>query len=150
MNPPGHGHLSVCPLQAAGTEQGGISGEPADIRSPSDSPADRSCCGASPLGSQGTCSGPAASSGGVQPRLGAVRPSWSLLGRHTHTHTHTSTDKCHVQTWTHLCLRAQLGLRPRVWSGTSAAISQPRDPRCPKPQLTKTPQLPGPISAHAL
>ena len=86
MNPPGHGHLSVCPLQAAGTEQGGISGEPADIRSPSDSPADRSCCGASLLGSQGTCSGPAAGIRAGEPRLGAAVVPLTFSARHTHAH----------------------------------------------------------------
>ncbi|CAM9159014.1 unnamed protein product, partial [Rangifer tarandus platyrhynchus] len=64
-----HGQFSVCPLQAAGSEQEGPGGEPVDIRSPSDSPAERCCCGASLLGSQGTCSGPAAGSGDGEPRL---------------------------------------------------------------------------------
>ena len=42
--------------------------------------------------------------------------SWSMPGTHIHvaTHTHTHTDKCHMQTWAHPCLRAQPGLRPRV------------------------------------
>ncbi|CAM9137655.1 unnamed protein product, partial [Rangifer tarandus platyrhynchus] len=47
-------------LAPQGSEQEGPGGEPVDIRSPSDSPAERCCCGASLLGSQGTCSGPAA------------------------------------------------------------------------------------------
>lgn len=141
----------VLSLTTAGRRDraGGLRQEPAGIRSPRDLPAERCCCGASPLRNQGTCSGPAAGSVGIEPRLGALLPLMVSAG-HTDTCGDTNTDKCHVQTWTHLCLRAQLGLRPRVWSGTSAAISQPRDPRCPKPQLTKTPQLPGPISAHAL
>ena len=113
MNPPGHGHLSVCPLQAAGTEQGGISGEPADIRSPSDSPADRSCCGASLLGSQGTCSGPAAGIRAGEPRLGAVLPLMVSAGHTLPPHTHRG--KCHMQTRICLCLSEhKWGLRPRV------------------------------------
>ncbi|CAM9223080.1 unnamed protein product, partial [Rangifer tarandus platyrhynchus] len=56
-------------IPAAGSEQEGPGGEPVDIRSPSDSPAERCCCGASLLGSQGTCSGPAAGSGDGEPRL---------------------------------------------------------------------------------
>ena len=44
----------------------------------------------SPLGTQGTCSGPAAGSGGVQPRLGAVQPLMVSTG-HTHADTHVDT-----------------------------------------------------------
>ena len=87
-NPPAHRQLSVYPLQDTGTEHEGPSGEPAGIRSPSDSPADRCCCGASTLGSQGTCLGPATGSGGMEPRLGAFLPLMVSAG-HTHTHTHT-------------------------------------------------------------
>ena len=64
-------------------------------------------------GSQGTCSGLASGRVGGEPSLGAVVPLMASA-RHTDTHGHTHTDKWHMQTWTHLCLRAQLGLRPRV------------------------------------
>ena len=110
MNSPGHGQLSICPLQATGTEQEGPSREPADIRSPSDSSAERCCCGASPLESQGTCSGPTAGSGGGKPRLGAVLPLMVSAG-HTHTqvetHTHRQVPRADLDT--PLPLRAQTG-----------------------------------------
>ena len=91
-----------------------------DIRSPSDSPTDRCCCAASPLGSQGTCSGLAAGSGVGKPRLGAMVPLMISAGHtdthgDTHRHTYIHRDKCHVQTWTHLCLSEhKWRLRPRV------------------------------------
>ena len=74
--------------RACGPQQG-----PADIRSPRDLPADRCCCGASPLGSQGTCSGPASGDVGMEPRLGALL-LLMVSARHTDTHvgTHTYTQ----------------------------------------------------------
>ena len=98
-NAPGHRQLSVCPLQAAGAEQEGPSREPVDIRSPSDSPAHRCCCGASPLGSQGICSGSAAGSGDGEPRLGAAVVPLTFSAGHTHAHMYMHRDKCHMQTW---------------------------------------------------
>ena len=96
---------------------GGPQRGPADIRSPRNLPADRCCCGASLLGSQGSCLGPASGSVCMEPRLGASLPLMVSAG-HTDTrrdtHTHRHTDKCHVQTWTHLCLKHKWGLRPRV------------------------------------
>ena len=74
----------------------GLRQEPAGIRSPRDLPAERCCCGASPLGNQGTCSRLAAGSVGIEPRLGALLPL-TVSARHTdiredtHTHTHTHT-----------------------------------------------------------
>ena len=96
--------------------------EPVDIRSPSDSPAERCCCGASLLGSQGTCSGPAAGSGDGESRLGAVVPLMFSAGHtHTHTHLYMHRDKCHMQTW------IWAGLIPSLCSRSSheAASSQP-------------------------
>ena len=94
---------------------GGPQRGPADIRSPRGLPADRCCCGASPLGSQGTCSGPASGNVSMEPRLGTLLPLM-VSARHTDTHvgTHTHTDKHHVQSWTHFCLKRKRGLRPRV------------------------------------
>ena len=87
---------------------GGPQRGPADIRSPRNLPADRHCCGASPLGSQGTCLGLAAGSAGMESRLGAL-PLLMVSAGHTDTYGDTNTDKCHVQTWTCLCLRAPTG-----------------------------------------
>ena len=44
----------------------------------------------------------------MEPRLGALLPLMVSAG-HTDTCGDTNTDKCHVQTWTHLCLRAPMG-----------------------------------------
>ena len=104
---------------------GGFWQGPADIRSPRDSPAEKCCFGALPLGSQGACSGLAAGSVGTKPRLGALLTLIVSAGHtdtrgdtHTHTHTHTHTE-CHVQTWIRLCSEHKWGLRPGRWSGTS-------------------------------
>ena len=101
-----------CRLQGQNRRAPG--GEPTDIRSPSDSPADRSCCGASPLGSQGTCSGPAAGIGVGEPRLGAVLPLIVSAG-HTLPPQHTHRGKCHMQTQICICLSEHKWRpRPRV------------------------------------
>ena len=149
MNPPGHGHLSVCPLQASGTEQGGTSGEPTDIRSPSDSPADRSCCGASLLWSQGTCSGPAAGIRAGEPRLGAVLPLMVSAG---HTlpppHTHTQRQVPQADPDMPLPFRAQMGTEAQSGGQTPrATISKPRDPRCPSEETSAPPHLPLPTGS---
>ena len=110
-----------------------------DIRSRSDSPPESYCCGASPLGSQGTCSGLAAGSGSGEPRLGAFLPLMVSAGD-THVGTHTHTDKCHTQTWTHLCLTAQMGIEAQTGGqGPWAIVSQPRDPCCSSEETSAPP-----------
>ena len=47
-------------------------------------------------------------------QAGYCEASHGLCRAHTYTWPHTHTDKCHMQTWAHPCLRAQPGLRPRV------------------------------------
>ena len=118
---------------------GGLQQEPAGIRSPRDLPAERYCCGASLLGNQGTCSGPAAGTVGIEPRLGAFLPL-TVSARHTDicgdTHTHT---KRHVQTWTRLCSEHKRRLRPGRWSGTSCHCLPAKVPRCPSEEILASP-----------
>ena len=107
---------------------------------------ERCCYGASSLGSQGTCSGPAAGSGDAKPRLGAVLPLMVSAG---HTHTHVDTPPTHIQTQrqvAHAYLDQPLPLRTQkgteAQSGGQAppvAISQLRDPRCPSEQTSAPP-----------
>ena len=135
-NPPAHRQLSVYPLQDTGTEHEGPSGEPAGIRSPSDSPADRCCCGASTLGSQGTCLGPATGSGGMEPRLGAFLPLM-VSARHTDMCGDTHRDKCHMQSWLCLCLRARTGTEAKRggrYFGPSSPSQRPLTTPLKKPQ----------------
>ena len=83
------------------------------IRSPSDSPKVRCCCGASPLGLRGLAQAQLQAVGMGNPGWMLSCLSWSLPG--THTHTYTQRDKCHVQAWTRLCLSEhKWRLRPRV------------------------------------
>ena len=118
--------------------------EAADIRSPSELPGYR-CCGASPVGSQETCSGLAAGSGGGEPRLGVVLPLMNTA-RHTHMWGHTHRDKYHIQTWTHLCLLDhKQGLRPTVVvRDLGLPFSSPETLTAPlrKPQHHPTPHQP--------
>ena len=110
----------VLSLTTAGRRDraGGLRQEPAGIRSPRDLPAERCCCGASPLRNQGTCSGPAAGSVGIEPRLGALLPL-TVSARHTdtrgdtHTHTHTHTHKVPCADLDPPLLRAQMETEAR-------------------------------------
>ena len=73
----------------------------------------------------------------------AHRYTWGHT--HTHRHTYTPREKCHVQTWTHLCLSEhKRGLRTRVVvrhlgplfpsPGTLAApLKKPQPPTPPPP-----------------
>ena len=45
---------------------------------------------------------------------GCCATSHGLCRAHTHTGIHTHRHKCHLQTWTCLCLQQKRGLRPRV------------------------------------
>ena len=127
---------------------GGPQRGPADIRSPRGLPADRCCCGASPLGSQGTCSGLAAGSGVREPRLGAVVPLMVSAGQ---TDTHGDT---HTQTYVHSqrqvpCadmdppFRAQTGTEAQSGDqAPGATVSQSGNPRCPSEETPAPPHSP--------
>ena len=112
----------------------GPSREAADIRSPSELPGYRCCCGASPLGSQETCSGLAAGSGGGEPRLGVVLPLMN-------TARHTQRQVPHTDLDTPLPLRPQTGTEAHSGGqGPQTAIFQPRDPHCPSEETSASPR----------
>ena len=95
MNPPGHGQLIVCPLQAEETEQEAPGREPAVIRSPSESPAYRCCCGISPLGVRGLAQAWLQGGWVGNPAWVLWCLSWPLPGTQTHMDTHTQiSDTC--------------------------------------------------------
>ena len=136
-NPPGHGQLSVCPLQAIGTEQDGPSGEPAGIRFASNSPREVLLWGLIP-GESGDLLRACCRQWGCKTQAGCCVASHGLCWAHTHTcghtpHTHTDTKTSGTcipgPASTSQNTKGNWG--PEWWSGTSCGHLPAQGPSLP-------------------
>ena len=110
------------------------------IRSTSDSPAVRCCCGASPLGLRGLAQARLQAVGMGNPGWMLSCLSWSLPGTHTYVHTQRQVPRAGLDP--PLPLRAQMETEAQSdGQAPWATISQPRDPHYPSEETSASPPL---------